>query len=89
MTSMLHKVAASGAAVVPPVLVPLANKQLEVARMSVEQAAAYEAGTKDEFQLVKGSGHFLLTPKEPGASHAAIRVSGHNLGNNVHSERIC
>jgi len=64
----------SGAAgPVPPVLVPLANKQLEVAQVSVEQAAAYVVGTKDAFQLVKGSGHFLLAPNEPGASHAAMQ----------------
>ena len=69
---MPPKLAASGGAV-PPALVPLADKQLEVAQMSAEQAAAYVAGTKNAFQLVKGSGHFLLAPNQPGALHAAMQ----------------
>ena len=70
-TSMQAK--AGAAEPVPPVLRPLADKQLEVAQMSVEQAAVYAAGTKDAFQLVKGAGHFPLAPSEPGALHAAMQ----------------
>ena len=70
---MPSKLAASGGAV-PPVLVPLADKQLEVAQMSAEQAAAYAAGTKDAFQLMKGFGHFLLASNQPGASYATMQV---------------
>ena len=64
---------ASAAGPVPPVLRSLADKQLEVAQMSDTQAAAYENGTKDAFQLVKGAGHFPLAPGAPGASHAAMQ----------------
>jgi len=70
-TSMQAK--AGAAEPVPPVLRPLADKQLEVAQMSDTQAAAYENGTKDAFQLVKGAGHFPLAPGAPGASHAAMQ----------------
>ena len=42
--------------------------------MSAEQAAAYAAGTKDAFQLMKGFGHFLLASNQPGASYATMQV---------------
>ena len=72
-TSMPPKLVVPGAAgTVPPVLVPLADKQLEVAQISEGQAAAYGIG-KDAFQLVKGAGHFPLASGEPGASHAAMQ----------------
>ena len=64
---------ASVAEPVPPVLRPLADKQREVAQMSEAQVTAYENGTKDAFQLVKGAGHFPLAPGAPGASHAAMQ----------------
>jgi len=63
---MPSKLVVPGAAgTVPPVLVPLNDKQLEVAQMSEGQTAAYGIG-KHAFQLVKGADHFPQAPGEPG-----------------------
>ena len=71
-TSMAPKLATTGVTV-PPVLVPLADKQYEVMQMSVEQAAAYAAKLRDVFNLVKNQGHFPLPPNKQGLSHSAMQ----------------